>query len=106
MKIRSERKIDRFRKKLMIPESEISECPEHEVKSKIGNIFVNERMLEECSVKIYEIDPYFCKHYKEKIQVDENGCKYILFRIDVYFTEYLLAVEIDEKGHTDRDLIF
>ena len=33
-------------------------------------------------------------------------CKYILFRIDVYFTEYLLAVEIDEKGHTDRDLTF
>ena len=29
-----------------------------------------------------------------------------MFRIDVYFTEYCLAVEIDEKGHTDRDLIF
>ena len=29
-----------------------------------------------------------------------------MFRIDVYFTEYFLAVEIDEKGHTDRDLIF
>ena len=41
-----------------------------------------------------------------RIQVAENGCPYILFRIDVYFTEYLLAVEIDEKGHTDRDLIF
>ena len=41
-----------------------------------------------------------------KIQVYENGCKYILFRIDVYFTEYLLVVETDEKGHTDRDLIF
>ena len=27
-------------------------------------------------------------------------------RIDFYFTEYCLAVEIDEKGHTDRDLIF
>ena len=26
----------------MIPESEISECPEFEVKLKIGNIFVNE----------------------------------------------------------------
>ena len=26
------------------------------------------------------------------------------FRIDIYFTEYCLAVEIDEKGHTDRDL--
>ena len=32
--------------------------------------------------------------------------EYTLFRIDVYFTEYFLAVEIDEKGHTDRDLIF
>ena len=30
----------------------------------------------------------------------------MLFRIDVYFTEYLLAVEIDEKSHTDRDLTF
>ena len=30
----------------------------------------------------------------------------MLFRIDVYFTEYLLALEIDEKGHTYRDLIF
>ena len=42
----------------------------------------------------------------KKIQVDKNGCKYILFRIDVYFNKFLLAVEIDEKGHTGRDLIF
>ena len=42
----------------------------------------------------------------KKIQADENGCKYILFRIDIYFSECFLAVEIDEKGHTDRDLIF
>ena len=42
----------------------------------------------------------------KKIQVDKNGCKYILFRIDIYFSEYFLAVEIDEKGHTDRDIIF
>ena len=90
----------------MIPESEIPECPEHEVKSKIGNIFVNEKILEEYSVKIYEIDPYFYEHYRKKIQVDENGREYILFRIDVYFTEYLLAVEIDEKKHVGRDLIF
>ena len=84
----------------MIPESEIPECPEQEVKSKIGNIFVNEKILEEYSVKIYKIDPYFCEHYKEKTQVDKNGREYILFRIDVYFTEYLLAVEIDEKTET------
>ena len=30
----------------------------------------------------------------------------MLFRIDAYFTEYLLAIEIDEKGNTDKDLIF
>ena len=29
-----------------------------------------------------------------------------MFRTDVYFTEYFLAVEIDEKGHTDREPIF
>ena len=90
----------------MIPDFEISKCPEHEVKSKIGTIFVNEKILEEYSVKIYEIDPYFYEHYRKKIQTDENGSEYILFRIDIYFTEYFLAVEIDEKGHTDRDLIF
>ena len=90
----------------MIPDFEISKCPEHEVKSKIGTIFLNEKILEEYSVKIYEIDSYFYEHYKEKIQTDKNDCKYILFRIDIYFTQYSLAVEIDEKSHTDRDLIF
>ena len=29
-----------------------------------------------------------------------------LFRTDVYFNKFLLTVEIDEKGHTDRDFIF
>ena len=44
---------------------------------------------------------------KEKnIKVDENGCNYILFRVDVYISEYNLAVEVDEKGYTERDLIF
>ena len=42
----------------------------------------------------------------KKIQVDEDQCKYILFRIDVYFTKFSLAVEIDENGHTDRKFIF
>ena len=43
---------------------------------------------------------------KKKIQVDENEHQYILFRIDVYFTEYVLDVKIDEKGHTTREFIF
>ena len=106
VKKRDKRKIDGFRKKLMIPESEIPECPEHKVKSKIGNIFVNKKIIEEYSVKIYKTDLYFCEHHKEKIQVDKNGRKCILFRTDIYFTEYLLAVETDEKKHVERDLIF
>ena len=40
----------------------------------------------------------------KKIRVDENGHEHILFGIDVYFFEYLLALEIDKKGLTDRDL--
>ena len=30
----------------------------------------------------------------------------MLFRIDISFSKSFLAVEIDEKGHTDRDIIF
>ena len=40
------------------------------------------------------------------MQVDDNDDEYILSGIDIYFTKYSLAVEIDEKGHTDRDLTF
>ena len=54
-----------FRKKLMIPDSEIPKSPEFEVKSKIGKIFKKHNPLEEYSVKIYEIDPYFYEHYEK-----------------------------------------
>ena len=30
------------------------------------------------------------------MKVDRNGCEYILFRIDVYFTEYFSDVEITD----------
>ena len=39
---------------------------------------------------------------KKKTQTDENGHKYTLFRIDVNFNEYFLAVEIDEQNHEGR----
>ena len=91
------RTIDRFRKKIMIPDYKISVCPEHEVKSKIATIFVNEEMLKEYSVTIYEIDPYFYEYHNKKIQTDKNGREYILSRIDIYFNKYVLAVKIDEK---------
>ena len=66
MKKRRIKAMDGFRKKLMILDYEISESIEHVVKSKIGTIFVNEKILEEYSVKMYEIDPYFYEYYKKK----------------------------------------
>ena len=79
---------------------------EHEVKSKIGNIFVNEKNTQRiCCQDLWNWSLFF-EHFGKNIQVDENRRKDILFRTDVYFTEYFLLVEIDEKGHTDRDLIF
>ena len=59
----------------MAPDSEIPECPEFEVRSTIRKIFDIEDILEEYSVRIYKIDPYFYEHYKKKkkkkkIQVD------------------------------------
>ena len=42
----------------------------------------------------------------KKTKADKNGIKFILFRIDACFIEFLLAVETDEKWHTDRYLIF
>ena len=90
----------------MILDSEIPKCPEFEIKSKIGKLFMNEKIFEEYSVKIYEIDPYFQEHHKEKIKVGKNEREYILFRIDVYFTEYFSAVETDEQNHEGRELIF
>ena len=51
----------------MVPDSEIPKCPERKVKSKIGIVFVNEKILKEYSVRIYEIDLYFNENYIEKI---------------------------------------
>ena len=58
--------IDGFRKKLYIPDYEISESIKHKIKSKIGRISVNEDILEEYSVKICETDPYFSENYEKK----------------------------------------
>ena len=57
--------IDGLRKKLMVPDSEISKCPELEVISKIGKIFKNHNLLEEYSVRIYKIDSYLYEHYEK-----------------------------------------
>ena len=82
-KTRDIRAIDGFRKKLMIPDSEISKCPEFEAKSKIGNIFKKHNPLEEYSVKIYEIDPSFYEHYEKKIY------ELMKMGINIYYLELI-----------------
>ena len=67
----------------MIPDSEIIECPEYEVKSKTGKKFVNEKMLEEYSVKTFEIDPYFYDHYRKK------KYKLIKMGVNIYYLEWM-----------------
>ena len=96
-KTRAIRAIDRFRNKLMIPDSEIPKCPEFEVKSKIGKIFKNQNPLEEYSVKIYEIDTYFYEHYVKKIQADENGCKYIYLELIFILVSVFQLQKLMEK---------
>ena len=55
---RGERKTAKFRTKLVVPESKISQCEENYLRLK--------KILEKYSVKIYEIDSYFYKHYEKK----------------------------------------
>ena len=87
-KTRGIRAIDGFRNKLMIPDSEIPECPEFEVKSKIGKIFKKHNPLEEYSVKIYEIDPYFYEHYEKKYKLIKMGVNIFYLELMFILTDF------------------
>ena len=82
----------------MIPESEIPECPEFEVKSIIGNIFVNEKMLEEYSVKLYKIDPYFYEHHKEKMKIDKMDANTYYLELMFILLNILQVQKLMKKG--------
>ena len=88
----------------MIPESKIDDSRTRSQVKNRKHIGEWKKILEEYSVKIYEIDPYFYEHHKEKIKFDKNEREYILFRIDVYFTEYFLAIEIVCRWNKSRFL--
>ena len=79
------RATDGYRNKLIISDSEIPECPEFEVKSKIGKIFKKHNPLEEYSVKIYEIDPYFYEHYEKKYKLIKMG-------VNIYYLELIFIL--------------
>ena len=86
------------------------------VKNQLPNIFKDHPIVaqpihttvgyDEWSLSFTLWRKFYNSHGKYKPELNENGNKYILFRIDIYFTKYSLAVEIDEKAYTDRDIIF
>ena len=75
-------------------EFDIMACKDTQSKRKQKKGVANKKIFGEYYVKIYEIDPYFYKNYKEKIKVVRNGREYIPFRIDVYFSEYIHKLRI------------
>ena len=86
MKKRGEKKKNRcIQKKLMIPDSELLEYPEHDFKSKIRNIFANEKILEEYSVEIYKIDPYFYEQYEKRY-------KLMKMDVNIYYLEMIFIL--------------
>ena len=99
-KTRDIRAIDGFRNKLMIPDSEIPKCPEFEIKSKIGKIFKKHNPLEEYSVKIYEIDPYFYEHYEKKYKLIKMG-------VNIYYLEliFILVSVFQQQKLMKKDIL-
>ena len=87
----------------MIPESEILECSKYDVKSKKEIYLSVKKYLKNMVSKFTKLILIFISTAK-KIKVDEKGREYILFIIDVYFFKHKLAVEIDEKRHTDKNI--
>ena len=91
---RGERKTAKFRTKLVVPESKISQCEENYLRLK--------KYLKNIVLKFMKLIPILISIMRKKIKVDENACNYILFRVDICSSEYNLAVEVDEKEHSDR----
>ena len=91
----------------MIPDSEIPKCPEFEVKSKTGKIFKKHNLIEEYSVRIYEIDPYFYEHYENKIKLIKMGAN--IFYLDLIFVlinfDQQQKLRKKDKKHQKKDLV-
>ena len=72
-----EKKVNNSRCKLGFKLHDIIMCKEESVTVKIIKVFSSEKILLQHSVLNYQID--------------------------LHFSEHKLAIEVDEKGHTDRD---
>ena len=77
-----------------------------DAQSKIMKIFKKYNPLENYFVKIQVPDSYFLENYKEKIWFYKDGAEFIIFKIDVYFDKFSLAIDIDTESLTNRELVF
>ena len=84
----------------MIPESEILECSKYDVKSKKGNIFVSEKIPK--FTKLILIFISTTKKKKKKLMRTDANIYYL--ELMFLFFKHKLAVEIDEKRHTDKNI--
>ena len=81
----------------MIPDSKISKCPEFEAKSKIGKIFKKHNPIEEYSVRIYEIDPYFYEHYEKKYKLIKMGVNIFYLELMFILTDFYWQQKLMKK---------
>ena len=86
---------------MMIPESEISECVEYTVKSKMGKIFANEKIL---VLKLFKLILIFMRNTKKQKLMKMGMTTYYLELMFIFLN--IISCRSNEKGHTDRDLLF
>ena len=83
----------------IIMQSRLSDPKTIKFRADLGFNQINLILKKEQSVVI----PLLKAFSKEKIKLQHKAIKNERVRTDMYFSEYKFAVEIDKKGHTDRN---
>ena len=91
----------------MIPESKIPECAEHEVKSKIGNILVNEKkFLKNILLRFMTLILIFMSITKKKYKLTKIGANTYFLELMFVLLNIFQLQKLMNKKHVDKDLIF
>ena len=83
----------------IIMQSRLSDSKTVKVRPDLGFTQINLILKKEQSVVI----PLLTAFSAEKIKLQHKTLINEILRTDMYFSELIFAVEIDEKGHTDRN---
>ena len=69
----------------MIPDFKISKCPEHEVKSKMETIFVNEKYLKNILLRFITLILIF-------MSITEKKYKLIKMKVNTYYLKFIFIL--------------